>query len=176
MGSYRVRKPKSVYAAAPEGLHLAVCCDVWESWTEDRPERWGGGIVEKTRLVFQLEEENPATGRRFEASQIYTFSLHEKARLRQHLESWRGRAFTKTELEGFDLETVIGVNCQIQVVHKIKDDAVYANITAIVPLGKGQVKLRVSENFVRRKDRTQSDTPPMAQGPAGEMHDEDVPF
>jgi hypothetical protein len=148
------RKPKGTYTPAPEGLHQAVCCDVWEPWTEERPQQFGGGLVDKTRLVWVIEEVNPATQRPYEVSQIYTLSLHEKSKLCQHLESWRGRRFTDEEKSGFDLEKLIGANGQLQVVHKIKENSdTFANVQAIVPLGKGQTKLRVPADYIRRKDR-----------------------
>lgn len=153
--STRVREPEGAdFPLAPEGLHQAVCADVWDIWTEQRPEEFGGGLVDKTRLVWELEAQDKQTGKRFQVSQLYTASLHPKAKLSQHLESWRGRAFTDDERKGFELENVVGVNCQIQVVHHLSGKGkVYANVQAVVPLGKGMVKMRVSEGFVRKKDR-----------------------
>ena len=65
----------------------------------------------------------------------YTLSLHENAALRRDLQSWRGRAFTETELAGFDLKTVLGVPCMITLVHS--PDGKYANIQAVAGLPKG---------------------------------------
>lgn len=168
-----VRKPKSHFAPAPEGLHVAVCCDVWDPWTEERAAEWGGGLVDKTRVVWQTEEIDPATNRPYEVSQIYTFSLHEKAKLCQHLESWRGRKFTSDEKDGFDIEKLIGASCQVQVVHKVTDAGTYANVQAVVPLGKGQTKLRVSDGYVRKKDRQATDN--HAQASQADA-DDSVPF
>lgn len=169
------RKPKSNFPTAPEGLHPAVCVDVWEPWTEEKPAEFGGGLQDKTRLVWLIEDVNPQSGRPYEVSQIYTLSLHEKAKLCQHLESWRGRRFTDSEKEGFDLEKLIGACCQLQVVHKITDSATYANVQAIVPLGKGMTKLRAPDDYVRRKDRNKGND---AGEPAGDFQasDDDVPF
>ena len=74
-------------------------------------------------------------------SKFYTVSLHEKSNLRQHLESWRGRSFTPKELDGFDISKLVGVNCQINVIHKTKKDgAIRADVGSIMPLSKGQTK------------------------------------
>lgn len=163
------RKPESSFTPAPEGLHVAVCADVWPPWTEEKRAEWGGGLVDKTRLVWLIEETNEKTGKPYEVSQMYTLSLHEKSNLCKHLESWRGKRFTDEERRGFDVERLIGVACQLQVVHKITDGGVYANVQAVVPLGKGQAKLSVN-GYVRRKDRTKdSDT----VAPASE---DEVPF
>jgi len=166
------RKPKSNFTPAPQGLHAAVCCDVWEPWTEERKAEWGGGIVDKTRLVWLIEEINPQSSKPYEASQIYTLSLHPKAKLRAHLESWRGRKFTDEELEQFDLERLIGANGQIQIIHNIGDTGdVYANVTAVVPAAKNAAKLRVPDGYVRRKDRVGRDEPAVSA-----TDEEEVPF
>lgn len=147
------RRPESNFTPAPEGLHQAVCVDVWEPWESENPFK-SGDMVDQTRIVWALEAVNPETGRAFQVSQIYRLSLHEKAKLRQHLEAWRGRKFTEKELEGFDLEQLIGKNCQIQVIHNVKEGgSVFANVQAIVPLGKGMVKLGVPEGYARKRDR-----------------------
>lgn len=172
------RRKESTFTPAPEGLHVAVCADVWDQWTEPRREDWGGGLQDKTRIVWLVEDINLATKRPYEVSQIYTLSLHEKAKLCQHLEAWRGKKFTDEEKRGFDLERLIGVSCQVQVVHKITDGGTYANVQAIVPLGKGQPKLRVPDGYVRHKDR-QPAAPvgaPNEDSDAFEADDESVPF
>lgn len=175
-----VRKPPSKeFPPAPAGLHQAVCADVWAIWTEEKDEKWGGGLIDKTRIVWELDAEDK-DGHRFQVQQKYTASLHEKARLRKDLEVWRGRPFTKAELEGFELENLIGANCQLQVVHNISSDGrTYANVQGLLPLAKGQVKLRVSEGFLRHKDREkQAETePPMGNPEDGPDDDsEPVPF
>jgi hypothetical protein len=174
MLSTTVREPESKYKPAPEGLHQAVCVDVWDTWTEKRPEEYGGGIVDKTRIVWEIEEEDPETGKPFQCSQVYTASLHPKAKLRAHLESWRGRRFTDVEVQGFDLENLLGANAQVQVVHNLsKNGKTYANVQAVVPAAKGSIKLRASEGFVRKKDRT----PDAASNHTDQsIGDEDVPF
>lgn len=70
-------------------------------------------------------------------SRKYTLSLGEKSNLRKDLQSWRGRVFTEQELQGFDLKSILGVNCMLQVIHKESDGAKFANISAVLPLYKG---------------------------------------
>lgn len=168
------RKKESQFEPAPEGLHLAVCVDVWEPWTAERREDWGGGLVDKTRIVWVIDEENPKTGKPFEVSQIYTLSLHEKANLCKTLESWRGKKFTDQEKLGFDIEKLIGVNCQLSVAHKITDAGTYANVLSVVQPPKGAKRLLVPEGYVRKKDRE----PAKGNGGGEEFQadDGDVPF
>jgi hypothetical protein len=102
----------------------------------------------------------------------YTLSLNEKATLRKHLEAWRGKLFTPAELEGFDLENLLGANCQLQVIHNLSDQGrTFANIQAIVPLGKGMTKLRPVD-YVRMKDRTATEPGHTSAEPS----EEEVPF
>ena len=54
-------------------------------------------------------------GRKRPFSREYTYSFHENAVLRSHLESWRGRAFTKDELSKFQLRNIIGVPCILEI-------------------------------------------------------------
>jgi hypothetical protein len=97
-------------------------------------------------------------GERHTVSARYTVSLHKKSRLRQHLEMWRGKAFTAEELKGFDLEKLIGANGQMQVVHNVADEGkVYANVQAIVPAQGGSPKL-APLNYVRVKERPANGT------------------
>jgi len=169
-----VRAPQSKeFTPAPQGLHRAVCVDVLDSWTEERPQEFGGGLVEKTRLVWEIDEQMD-DGRRFLVSQFYTASLHEKAKLRQHLEAWRGRTFSEEELNGFDLENVIGVPCQLQVIHHTnKAGKTYANVQAVVPPGKGAERLLPTGDYIRMRDRKEEDD--VAAGQDG-YEDDTVPF
>jgi hypothetical protein len=158
------------FTPAPEGLHQAVCVDVVDLGLIDGP--WGQ--KPKVRLVWQLDSTNPETGKRFTVSQQYTLSLNDKATLRHHLEAWRGKKFSAQELQGFDLEKLLGVNGQVQVVHALSDDGrIWANVQAIVPIGKGMTKMR-AEEYTRVKDRT--DKPAAETGTNGTPAEDDVPF
>ena len=138
---------------APEGLHQAVCIDVIDLGLVKS--QWGE--KHQVEIRWQLETLDDQTGLPFMVLRRYTLSLNEKAKLRHHLEAWRGRKFTSAELEGFDLEKLLGVNCQIQIVHDIADDGrTWANVSAVVPLGKGMVKIVPSDTYVRVVDRNQT--------------------
>ena len=156
------------FTPAPEGLHQAVCVDVVDMGLQSTP--WGD--KQKVDLRWQLDAKDETTNRAFIVTRRYTNSLNEKATLRQHLEAWRGRKFTGEELQGFDLEKLIGVNCQVQIVQELSDQGrIFANIQAIVPLGKGMTKIRPSEDYVRVVDRTNLDNAATAHA-----DEEEVPF
>lgn len=148
-------KKKAQFPLPPQGQLLQmVCIDVWDIWTEPRREEWGGGLVDKTRLVWLVNKLDKQTGKLIEVSGLYTASLHKKATLRLHLEMWRGRPFTEAEILKFELENLIGVNGQLQVMHKPGSDGIiYANVVSLAPPQPGQVKMRIPEGYVRHRDR-----------------------
>jgi hypothetical protein len=160
------KKEKKDYENAPEGLWPGVCCDVIDLGMLPGFE---GKIQHKIKIVWQIEERD-SKGKRFRVSNRYTLSLHERASLSKLLEAWRGRKFTSQERDGFDLEKLIGANCQVQTVHNIKDDDIFVNVQAVVPYPKGVVALRV-EDYVREIDRNGNDG-----GGSQVIDDSDVPF
>jgi len=164
------RAPESKFTPAPEGLHQAVCVDVHDIGLQKTP--WGE--KHKVLIVWQIEQVNEETGKRFDVRSFYSLSLSEKANLRRDLECWRGRKFTEDELAGFDLEKLLGANCQLQVVHNLSDEGkTYANVQAIVPFNAKLGPKLQPDDYTRMKDRAR------AQGnghaPATEP-EPDVPF
>lgn len=122
------------YELAPVGVYRAVCTRLLNLGIQET----NYGEKHQIHLAFEIDE-NMDDGRPFLMMQNYTVSLNPKARLRKDLEAWRGRAFTAEELGGFDLKTVLGKPLQISVVHS--EDGKYANIGAMMPLGRGQQSL-----------------------------------
>lgn len=166
------REPESKFTPAPEGLHQAVCVDVVDLGLVKGP----FGEKHKVEIRWQIDAVNADTGRRFDVRRWYTLSLHEKSNLRKDLETWRGQKFTADELKGFDLERLIGVNCQVQVIHNLSDEGkTYANVQAIVPAPAKVPKLAV-QDYIRERDRPKQ---PSAGGPDfadGAPPDDDIPF
>lgn len=166
------------YTPTPEGLWPAVCVDVVELGMQETP--WGP--KDKIEIYWEIEELDPKTGVPFNVRTRYTASLNEKSTLRKTLEIWRGRKFTTNELrKGFNVETLLGANCQINIAHKTTDDGkVYANVTAVVPASRGQ-KMVPSKAYVRVKDREpdpeQKKTTDSGDGPPLDSYDmSDPPF
>ena len=176
-----VRKKEKEYSPAPEGLQAAVCCDVVDLGLIET----GFGKQEKIEIRWQLEDVDPKSNKRFMVTQRYTPSLHEKSKLRPLLESWRGKKFSKEELKQFDIEKLIGANCQLSIVHNIKDEGeVYANVQAIVPAARNSARLYPDRDYVRMQDRP-GYTPPMHNTSSYEEQDfppedgagdDDLPF
>jgi len=76
----------------------------------------------------------------FTVGKFYNMSLSDGSHLRNDLQSWRGRAFTPVELEGFDPKAVVGAPCMINIVHKPKKapkTGVNAEVVSVTPMVKG---------------------------------------
>jgi hypothetical protein len=143
---------KGEFVNAPEGLQQAVCVDVVDLGVEKNP--FNEREQHKIRIVWESEYKHPEKGTPLTVAKKYTLSLHEKAKLRSDLEAWKGRRLTADELKGFETENMLGENCQLQVVHNVgQDGKTYANVNAIVPVGRGMAKLVKSAAYVRSKDR-----------------------
>jgi hypothetical protein len=168
------KRSNGSFVPCPAGLHQAVAVDVIDMGVIESAFMDNNGKPKrqhKIRLAWQVAEKME-DGKPFLVQKRYTLSLDEKANLRKDLESWRGRAFTEAELGGFDLEVLIGVNCQINVTQVQKDGQTYANVTAIVPCGKGMPKLKPTA-YVRVKDRVEDGY----EGEhASDISDSDIPF
>lgn len=167
---------------APSGLLQAVCAFVEDVGLQKTEYKGETKIQHKVIVIWEIDEKEAAMedGRRFMISKRYTLSLSDKANLRKDLETWRGKKFSTEELEGFDVENLIGANCLLNVIHAESGGKTYANINGVMPLKSGMTKIKpvntevpkwVSE--VRAKAVQPDNTPPQAPPP----HDLDnLPF
>lgn len=167
------------FTPAPEGPQQAVCVDVvdlglvQQTWTEAQEYK------PMVRVIWHSEEIDPETKKPYVIEKRYTLSLHENANLRKDLEAWRGRGFTDAELEGFDLETLIGINAFCSITHNVSKGKTYANVTSIMRLPKGTDALPITPGYIRQCDR-EGYTAPNARPPVNDApppdDDSDVPF
>jgi hypothetical protein len=125
----------SEFKVAPVGNHLARLYRVIDLGTQMR--EWEGktNMTRRVKFFWELHGEdergNPLSmddGRPMIQSREYTWSLHEKAALRQHLEAWRGLAFSDAELKGFDIKKVLGQFCMLTIAHRASNGKNYADV------------------------------------------------
>jgi hypothetical protein len=137
------------FEMTPEGTYLARCYKIIDLGTQTTTGAFGTKEQHKVMISWELfgSDENifMKDGRPFQVTQWYTVSLHEKSKLRADLEAWRGKKFTKEELDGFDLGKVLNSWCMIQVVHD--ESGKYANVNAIMAY-KGKKPDPINENVV----------------------------
>lgn len=127
---------------APAGMVQAVCFDFWDLGLQNTPIKGGKNkIVHKGMVAWELNEpivsDDDFNGKRYRIYKKYTLSLNEKSNLSKDLTSWRGKPFTDLERKGgFDVESIVGANCFLNIVHVESDGKTYANISAVNPLPK----------------------------------------
>lgn len=177
MAIYASAGESKSFEPAPAGTHHAVCVDVIDKGMQDTT----FGRKHKIDVAWQLAELRD-DGKPFLVFKRYTLSINEKANLRHDLESWRGKAFTREEEAKFDVETVIGANCLINVQHNTKGDKTYANVLSVMPLLKGMPRIVAAADYVRVCNRP-TDAPAETQEAPPEVHeshtnitDDDIPF
>jgi len=157
------------FTPAPEGTHQAVCVDVIDKGMQ--PNKFKEGALQhKIDIAWEINELRD-DGKRFVVYKRYTLSLNDKANLRHDLQSWRGKAFTFDELAGFDVETVKGANCLVNVQHNKSADGsrTYANVMSIAPLIKGMPKIALKD-YVRPVETATSAPAPTGEPPPSDEH------
>ena len=163
------------------GVYPAICSHIYDLGIQPGFE---GKEQHKIVLLFELDERKD-DGNRYLISRTYTASLNEKAALRKDLESWRKKPFTNDELQGFDIEVLKNVACQINVVSYQKQNGTAGTkIGAILPPGKAQqpITRELDEDFVpdwvrrARGEEVREDARDNAPNHSDEGFKDDVPF
>lgn len=148
MGRYSSDSGSGNFTPAPIGTHVARCFRIVDIGTHNseyqgKPTRRNQVIIAwelPDELIETDEGDKPIVTSRF-----YTNSLGEKANLRHDLETWRGRAFTREELDRFDLETIVGTPCLITIVNGENGKT---KVNAVSGLPKGtKCAPQVNESF-----------------------------
>jgi hypothetical protein len=133
------------YTPMESGMYVARCVQMVQIGTINELINGESKTAHKVILGFEFptelkvfKEENGEQP--FFLRKEYTLSFHEKATLRKHLETWRGKKFTDEEASSFDITKLLNVSCTINVVHKeSKTGKIYAEIGSISPLMKGTI-------------------------------------
>jgi len=146
------------YEPLNAGMHHAVCYGIVDLGTQPtnnpqfKPARKVAFLWEVPAERIQFEKDGVKKDLPRGISGIWTLSLSVKSKLKPMLESWRGRPFTSEELEGFDLRTVLGANCFLNVIHGQGKGAnagkTYANVSSVNPLAKGMQRLKPENPMV----------------------------
>lgn len=116
------------------GTHRAICINVFDLGLQ--PGYEGGPPTRKCYLLFEAEEREENSGKRFQVGKIYTQSIGDKSNLGNDLASWRTRPFTAEEKKGFELANIIGKPCQLNMVAPAKGDR--PKIGTILPADKSR--------------------------------------
>ncbi len=124
-----------------EGCYAARCYGIAELGVHKR--EWQGEVKYGPEIIFFFEIPSETityekNGETVTAPRVINHrmknSLHEKAKMRAFLNSWRGKPLTDDEAAKFNTDNIIGKTCQISIAHNAKG---FANISSIAPLMKG---------------------------------------
>lgn len=112
-----------------EGWHEANLVEVQEANDIVSQFDHGKRPRPKVFLVFRIQEGEDGAVQ--DVPHLYTRSLHPKARLFQHLQSWLG---LDDDVDEFDLEQLVGRRCRILVKHrKSSRGRIFAKVANIAP-------------------------------------------
>lgn len=127
----------------PQGTYAACCVGLVDLGIQETEYKGNKKKQHKVWLGFEIPALKKQTFEQQNGEKIeinaqrgitFTASLDKKANLRKMLESWRDRAFTKEELAGFNLSTILGVNCMVSMRHN--EDGTSSYIANIMPCPK----------------------------------------
>ena len=125
-----LKTPVTQDRVLPEpGIHVARCVAVIDQGSQQTA--WGS----KPTILIGWELPNEPTyeweGEERTAMiwNSYTASMSAKANLRKMLEGWRGKPYSREELEQFHLKGIVGKPCMVSLIHS--EDGQYANISSV---------------------------------------------
>jgi hypothetical protein len=130
------------FTPVPAGLHLARCYRIVDLGTQQTEYMGETKHQRKIMLGWELhgkdDEDNELITSRGDPLAIfknYTLSWSEKANLRIDLQGWRNKPFSEEEMRRFDISTVLGAWCMVNVVQRPgKNGKTYSNVGSISPV------------------------------------------
>lgn len=142
-GSQSSGEPRPLHPAGSVQLVLADVIDLGQ-----KVKRFPGSpdtLKPSIALVFQSSKLKPDSKHRFELSQEFTYSAHENALLRKLVGTWLGETMTDDRARHVigNLADLVGRAGIGAVVHAVKGDKTYVNISSLQPLMDGMVPLTV---------------------------------
>lgn len=131
---------------APIGTHVAGCIRLIDLGTQHSTYQGEPTVRNQVLVTWELPHEKMEDGRPFTVSAFLTNSLSEKATMRHWLENWRGRPFTPEELNGFDLQNILGAYCMLNVIAK-PEGKKGVKVGGVMALPKGMEKPKLENEL-----------------------------
>ncbi|WP_300375473.1 phage replication initiation protein, NGO0469 family [Henriciella sp.] len=138
-------KPDSVgFETCPPGTHVAICYRFIDLGTQRYQHPGGPRDQHKVMLSWELPDaliqEGDHAGEPFTFHQQYTWSMHEKATLRKHLESWRGIPFREEDFgeDGCNIRDLLGKPCMLTLAPSSRSYKSQISLLSISRLVKGK--------------------------------------
>ncbi len=143
MATIAPKSERKEFVLAPLGTHVARCISFIHIGTNEETFKGEPKMFNKIRLTFELPNElmEFADGKKpMVHSQEYTLSMAPKANLRRLVEGMLGVALRDDEADAFDTESIVGMPCLMQIIHKTSAKGnKRAEIASAMPLAKGQI-------------------------------------
>jgi hypothetical protein len=183
-------KARGNYQPHPQGAYNARCVDVVDLGKVETQ----FGVKPMLKLVFITDCDEPREdGKSWLVSRRFAATIHKKSSLGGFLTTWRGRPFTRDEVNGFDPENLVGLPAYISVSHKEKDGETYDSLDSAMRIPNGAKAPAVPKDYVRWQDRDPveqakrkaeaeaaringHDEPPLPEEPPEDGGDDDTPF
>jgi len=130
------------FTPVPPGLHLARCYRIVDLGTQQSEYMNEIKHQRKIMLGWELhgkdDEGNELVtnnGNPLAIFKNYTLSWNDKANLRIDLQGWRNKPFSEEEMKRFDISSVLGAWCMLNVVQRPgKNGKMFSNVGSIAPV------------------------------------------
>jgi hypothetical protein len=125
----------------PTGSHVARCYRIVDLGSQKSEYMGETKVQRKIMIGWELfgedETGQPLTtddGKPMAIFKNYTLSWSENANLRKDLQAWRNKPWTDSEARRFDLKSILGAYCMLNVIHREVNGKTYANVATISPI------------------------------------------
>ena len=132
---------ESNFKPVPAGSHLGRCWRIIDLGSQKVEYMGETKVQRKIMIGWELfgedDDEAPLKtddGKPMSIFKQYTLSWSENANLRKDLQAWRGKPWTDAEANRFDLKTVLGAFCMLNVIVTNKNGKTYSNVGGISPV------------------------------------------
>jgi hypothetical protein len=146
--SIKAKKGKDFKQVDP-GIHLGICYQVIALGNQE----FRGKVNPKVWLGFELPDVPMDDGRPMTMGKEFSLYVGGKSKLGEALQNWRGKQFTEAELEAFEVTSVAGKICQLNVGYR-ETDKTKTEIKDILGLINAQKQLikegKINPNPVNR--------------------------
>lgn len=137
-------KQERTFTLVPEGNHVARIYSIIHIGHILQDTQWGPRNNNKIRITWELPHElkefKEGDGEKpLSVSAEYNISYNEKSAFRKMLDGLLGKEAPK-EGDVFEIESLNGKVCMVNVQHKASGDRTYANVVAVTPLPKGMAE------------------------------------
>jgi hypothetical protein len=155
-------KTEKQFTLVPAGNHIARIYSIIHIGHILQDTQWGPRNNNKLRITWELPNERKefkeGDGEKpLSISSEYNISYGEKAAFRQMLDGLLGKGVIK-EGDTFDIESLLGRACMVNVQHTAKGDKTYANVVSVAPLPKGMPEPEpFNQNFILNYNDNWSD-------------------